>query len=150
MRKIDKYKPAVAKNLLLFLAGIVWLSVGIMLVFLAYTWLSAASNINIYLFVGAGVVIALFAHSYGFIKIANKNLKRILQMNGKKCLFAFIPWKSYLIIIVMITMGITLRHSAIPKPYLAILYIGIGLGLILSSLRYMEVFILEIRRQKLS
>ena len=146
MRKIDKYKPAVAKNLLLFLAGIVWLFVGIMLVFLAYTWLTAAPNINIYLFTGAGVAIALFAHHFGFIKIANKNLNRILQMNGKKCLFAFVPWKSYLIIVIMITMGITLRHSAIPKPYLAILYIGIGLGLILSSVKYMRIFFREIRR----
>jgi len=146
MRKIDKYKPAVTKNLLLFLAGVVWLLVGIMLVFLAYTWLSASSDINIYLFAGAGVAIALFAHHFGFIKIANKNLNRILQMNGKKCLFAFVPWKSYLIIVIMITMGITLRHSAIPKPYLAILYIGIGLGLILSSMKYMRIFIREIRR----
>jgi len=67
-------------------------------------------------------------------------------MNEKKGLFAFITGKSYLIIAVMITMGIVLRHSAIPKQYLAILYIGIGLGLILSSVRYIRIFIREIRR----
>jgi len=67
-------------------------------------------------------------------------------MNEKKCLFAFIPWKSYLIIAAMITMGAVLRHSDIPKQYLAILYIGIGLALILSSVRYMRIFINEIRR----
>jgi hypothetical protein len=150
MRKIDKYKPAVTKNLLLFLAGIVWVFVGIMLLFLAFSWLSTVSNLNIYLFVSAGVVLALLAHHFGFLKIADKNLKRILLMNEKKCLFAFIPWKSYLIIAVMITMGAVLRHSAIPKQYLAILYIGIGLALILSSVRYLRVFIREIRRQKLA
>jgi hypothetical protein len=36
----------------------------------------------------------------------------------------------------MIALGLLLRHSAIPKPYLAILYIGMGLALLLSSLRY--------------
>ena len=64
-------------------------------------------------------------------------------MDGKKCLFAFIPWKSYLIIAVMMTMGIVLRHSSIPKQYLAVLYIGIGLALVLSSVRYMRIFIRE-------
>ncbi len=113
-------------------------------------WLSKVSNINIYLFGGAGVVLALLAHHFGFLKIVDKNLERILPMDEKKCLFSFIPWKSYLIIVVMITMGAILRHSVIPKQYLAILYTAIGLALILSSVRYMRVFFREIRRQKLS
>ena len=71
-------------------------------------------------------------------------------MDDKKCVFSFISWKSYLIIAVMIAVGTILRHSAIPKQYLAILYIGIGLALILSSVRYMRIFLREIRRQKLA
>ena len=78
------------------------------------------------------------------------DLERILPMDEKKCLFSFIPWKSYLIIVVMITIGAILRHSVIPKQYLAIVYTAIGLALILSSVRYMRVFFREIRRQKLS
>lgn len=146
MRKRDKYKPAVHKNILVFLAGIVWASVGVMLMFLAFSWLSKISNKSVYVFAGAGVLLALLVHHFGFLKIVDKNLKRILPMDEKKCVFAFIPWKSYLIIAVMITVGITLRHSAIPKPYLAVLYIGIGLALLLSSVRYVRVFFREIRR----
>ena len=41
---------------------------------------------------------------------------------------------------IVLTMGITLRHSSIQKPWLAILYIGIGLGLFLSSVRYIRYF----------
>jgi hypothetical protein len=77
-------------------------------------------------------------------------LKRILPSDDKKCLFSFVSWKSYLIIAVMIAMGTILRRSAIPKQYLAILYIGIGLALILSSVRYMRIFLREIKRQKLA
>ena len=146
MRKRDKYKPAVHKNILVFLAGIVWASVGVMLMFLAFSWLSKISNKSVYVFAGAGVLFALLVHHFGFLKIVDKNLKRILPMDEKKCAFAFIPWKSYLIIAVMITVGMTLRHSAIPKPYLAVLYIGIGLALLLSSVRYVRVFFREIRR----
>jgi hypothetical protein len=146
MRKIDKYKPAVPKYVLLLLAGIAWECVGIMLLFLAFSWLSIASNMNIYVFSCAGVLIALLTHHFGFLKIVDKNLKRILLMNEKKCVFSFISWKSYLIIVAMISMGAVLRHTMIPKKHLAILYIGIGLALILSSVRYMRVFYREIRR----
>ena len=149
MRDIDKYKLAVTNTSLLFLAGIVWACVGIMLLFLAFSWLATASNIDIYLYSGVGILLALLVHHFGFLKIVDKNLKRILQMNRKRCLFSFIPWKSYLIIVAMVTMGALLRHSMIPKKDLAILYIGIGLALILSSVRYIKVFYREIIRQKL-
>jgi hypothetical protein len=46
----------------------------------------------------------------------------------------------------MIGIGVTLRHSPIPKPYLAALYLGIGGALILSSARYVRVFLGQMRR----
>ena len=146
MRKIDKYKPAVTKNFLLFLAGIVWECVGIMLLVLAFSWLSTASKINVYLYVGVGVVLALLVHHFGFLKIVDKNVKRILEMNGEKCLFSFFSWKSYLVIAVMVSFGTILRHSMITKQYLAVLYIGIGLALVLSSVRYLRIFCREIKK----
>ncbi len=150
MRDIDKYKPAVTKTFLLFLAGMVWECVGIVLLFLAFSWLTADYNINIYLYAGAGIVLGLSVHHFAFLKIVDTNLKRLLQMNGMRCLFSFIPWKSYLVIVAMIAMGAVLRHSIIPKKNLAILYIGIGLALILSSVRYIRIFYREIKRQKVA
>ncbi len=75
-------------------------------------------------------------HHYGFLKIVDKNLGRISKMEGKRCAFSFMTWRSYFTIAIMVTMGILLRHSAIPKQYLSVLYIGIGMALILSSIRY--------------
>ncbi|MFQ5900899.1 MAG: hypothetical protein ACE5IH_05025 [Thermodesulfobacteriota bacterium] len=142
MKKIDRFKPAVNKNVLLFLAGFAWICVGVMLLVFAYSWLSATVSKDIlFVFVGFGIVVALLAHHFGFLKIVDKNLKRILLMEEKQCLFSFITCKSYMIIVVMVTMGTMLRHSSIPKQYLAILYAGIGLALILSSVRYMRVFL---------
>ena len=145
MRKWDKYKPAVPKVVLLFLAGGLWLCVGFMLLFLAVSWLLKAPNVNRTVFAGIGVVLALFVHHFGFLKIVEKNLSRILPVDEKRCLFSFMPWKSYLIVLIMIAMGTLLRHSAIPKQYLAIIYTGIGLALILSSVRYARAFLKEIR-----
>jgi hypothetical protein len=149
MRKRERYKPAVSKNVLLLVAGVVWLMVGLMLVLIAFSWLRAAVSISIYHFVIAGVVLGLLVHHFGFLRIVNKNVRRILPMDEKRCLFSFIPWMSYVIIAVMISGGAILRHSAIPKHYLAIVYIGIGLALALSSVRYFRVFIREIARKKL-
>jgi hypothetical protein len=144
--KRHPFKPAVTNDLLLFIAGIVWAFVGFMLLSLAFSWLSRASNINMYPLVIAGAAGALLIHHFGFLKIADKNLKRILEMQNKSCIFAFIPWKSYLIIAVMVLMGAVLRHSVIPKHYLAVLYIAIGLALMLSSIRYIRVFIREVKK----
>jgi hypothetical protein len=146
MRKRDTFKPAVTKNALLFLAGLVWLCVGTMLVVLAYSWLSDAPKKIFFIFYAFGILLALLVHHFGFLRIVDKNIARILPMVDKKCLFSFITWKSYMIIIVMVGMGTFLRHSAIPRQYLAILYTGIGLALILSSLRYVRVFIHQIRK----
>lgn len=143
MKNIDKYKPAVAGTVLLVIAGVVWQLVGIWLLFLAFSWLFAESTTIFYLHSAIGVLLALLIHHFGFLKIVNRNTKRIFQMDGKRCIFSFIPWKSYLTIFVMVMMGVFLRHSAIPKKYLAILYIGIGLALILSSIRYLRIFINE-------
>jgi hypothetical protein len=147
--KKHPFKPAVTSHLLLFIAGIVWAGVGFVLLSLAFSWLSRASDsdIHIHPFVIAGVAGALLIHHFGFLKIADKNLKRILKMQDKSCLFAFIPWKSYLIIAVMILIGSALRHSVIPKHCLAVLYIAIGLALVLSSIRYIRVFIQEARKR---
>ena len=144
VRNLKKYKPAVPKVVLLFLAGGLWFGVGCMLLFLACSWLREATQIDRTLFAVAGVVLALFIHHFGFLKIVDKNLGRILPADEHKCVFSFMPWKSYLIIPCMITLGIVLRHSTLPKHYLSIIYIAIGLALTLSSMRYMRFFFKEL------
>ncbi len=141
MTRIQNYRPAVAGHILLFIAGAVWIMVGIMLVGLACFWLITTPHINAHPFELAGAVMALLVHHFGFLKIVDKNTNRIMAMPDKSCLFAFISWKSYLLIAVMITLGAVLRHSAVPRQYLAVIYLGIGAALILSSIRYLRIFI---------
>ncbi|RPI74533.1 MAG: hypothetical protein EHM45_18575 [Desulfobacteraceae bacterium] len=141
--KMDKMKPAVDKNVLLLLAGLMWFGVGIMLLIMAVSWLNLFRIRGSWILAGTGVLIALGVHHFGFLKIVDKNLDRLLPMQGKKCVFAFITWKSYILIAVMIALGLLLRHSPIPKPYLAVLYIGIGLAMILSSIRYLRILLTQ-------
>ena len=147
-KNIDKIKPAVGKNALIFLSGFVWVVVGTMLLFLSYSWLNATKFNSFSLFAGVGIAAALMIHHFGFLKIVDKNLGRILPMEGKKCAFSFITWKSYLTVAIMAAIGVVLRHSPIPKSYLSVLYIAIGLSLILSSVRYLRVFLSQLRNLK--
>jgi hypothetical protein len=140
-RNLDKIKPAVDKRVLLFLAGFMWLGVGTMLLAFSYSWLNAFHVQGAFLFGGIGVAAALVIHHWGFLKIVDKNLGRILPMEGKKCVFSFLTWKSYIMVVLMVSLGALLRHSAIPKPYLSMLYTGIGLALVLSSVRYLRVLL---------
>ncbi len=117
------------------IAGTMWWSVGTMLTVMALKWLWGYSG-NVLLFAVPGFVVALVIHHFGFLRLADRNLERIAQLPARPCLFSFITWKSYLLVVVMITMGNLLRNSPIPKEYLSIVYLGIGLALFLSGIRY--------------
>lgn len=137
---IKKFTPVVDKKVLVLLAGTMWCGVGIMLISFAVSWLSFYSGREEVLFFSAGFLVAMPVHHFGFLRIADKNLNRLLALTEKRCVFAFMTWKSYLIVLVMMSMGIALRHSAIPKRYLSVLYNGIGLALFLSGIRYLRFF----------
>jgi hypothetical protein len=137
---IRKFSPVVDKSILILLAGIMWCGVGIMLIHYAVSWLSSCNGREKLFFYSAGFLAAMPIHHFGFLRIADKNLNRILQLTEKKSLFSFLTWKSYVIILIMVSMGIALRHSSIPKRYLSILYNGIGIGLFLSGIRYFRFF----------
>ncbi len=137
---VRKYTPSVDKRILVLLAGLMWCGVGIMLVRFAVSWLNPLGTGSAGLYYAAGFLAAMPIHHFGFLKIADKNLNRLLPLTEKKCVFSFMTWKSYIIVIIMVSMGISLRHSALPKRYLSILYNGIGLALFLSGIRYLRFF----------
>jgi hypothetical protein len=138
---IKRFTPSADKRILVLLAGLMWCGVGIMLVRLAVKWLIPLPSGESGLMYALGFLAAMAIHHFGFLRIADKNLRRLLPLTEKRCVFSFMTWRSYLIVLVMVTLGITLRHSSFPKQYLSILYIGIGLALFLSGIRYIRFFI---------
>lgn len=131
----NRCKPAVPRSMLPIIAGTMWCGVGLMLSVMAFRWLSVYSG-NVWLFAVTGVVFALIMRRFSFLKITGRNLDRIAQLPARACIFSFISWRSWLLVIFMITLGITLRNSAMPKQYLSVIYLGIGIGLLLSGMRY--------------
>jgi hypothetical protein len=130
--------PSAKKIWLQLLAGVMWSGVGIMLISLASRWLRLGTLFQSILLAVAGITTALVIFHFGFSKMALKNVIRIeAYPNERVCLFAFQRWTSYPLVLFMVSLGIYLRlYSPIPKPLLAILYIGIGGSLFLASLHY--------------
>ena len=133
-------KPTLPKRWLLIVAGAMWSAVGIMLLNYAVTWLTLSFSIPAILLGVLGIILSVMVNRWGFSKIALKNIERILALNEKACLFSFQAWKSYLLILVMVSTGIFLRNSAIPKVYLAVVCTTIGGALIQASVKYYTRF----------
>ena len=136
MNIIDTFNPKADKKILILIAGLMWCGVGVMLVLIAESWLFVYEGKGLILFYLSGFILAMPIHHFGFLRLADKNISRLLPLKEKRCVFSFVTWRSYLIIIIMVAMGITLRHSRIPKQFLSIIYNGIGLALFLSGIRY--------------
>ncbi len=132
-------RPAASKYWLLTLAGLTWGTVGTLLCRRAYHWFTGIHESWAIPVEGVSLLLALIAHRFGFSRIAGRNIKRLCLLTEKTCIFAFQTWKGYLIIVFMIALGSILRHSPIPKPYLAIVYVTIGGALLLSSFSYFRL-----------
>lgn len=135
---INRMHPKVHKNFLLIMSGAMWLGVGIMLNVLATHWLMNYGRPTAWIFGATGFIAGIINFRFGFSKVANKNINRIagLKENPGVGILNFMSLKSYMLVVVMIALGITLRHSSLPKQHLAMIYLTIGLGLFLSSFRY--------------
>jgi hypothetical protein len=129
-------KPAAPKSALLLISGLIWSLVGLMLCQLAFRWYVQAGFQDHLIFLTAGAFLALAIHQFGFSIIARRNISRIQMLDEKPCIFAFMAWWNYPLVLFMVGLGLALRHSPIHKIYLGVLYIGIGGALLLSSIRY--------------
>jgi len=137
---IRQINPVVPKHWLLLVAGLMWTGVGILLISLAVTWLLMTPSLASLLIGVLGVGIGIIANRFQFTHLAVKNIKRILSLKDKASVFSFQAWTGYLIIAVMMTTGILLRNSSIPKLYLAVVYLAIGSALFLASTNYYKHF----------
>jgi hypothetical protein len=135
-KRWEEFKPTVDRSILILIAGLVWIFVGLMLSRFAILWWERYTGSFLVLFVVLGLILGIVKAYYVFSRIVRKNIDRITRMEDTGFVLAFIPWKTYLLIAVMMFVGIALRHSMVPKQYLAILYLGVGLAMVLSSLQY--------------
>ncbi len=134
-------KPAVKRHWLLLISGFVWSIVGVFLIRIAFRWIPHFLLLEKILTLSSGILLGLAIALWGFSIVVRKNIKRISAYKNAVCVFAFQEWKSYILIIVMMGMGIFLRNTTlIPRPLVATVYVGIGLALFIDSFLYYKSF----------
>lgn len=134
-------KPLVARHWLFLLTGVLWSLAGSILCLRAYGWLLAYQRTLALTAGSGGALAAVVSYIFGFSRIARKNIRRIEALPARASIFAFTAARGYLIIAAMISAGILLRQSAIPRDYLAVAYIVMGGALLLASLSFYRRFL---------
>lgn len=138
----SRFKPAVPKRYLLLVAAAVWAFAGCMLLFKGLSYLLGHSDMLALRLAGA-VVFGVAFFGLMFMRISLKHINRIRAIEVvRPCIFSFFNFTSYLMMGGMITLGIALRHlNFINKDYLFTFYIGMGIPLLLSSMRFLWAWV---------
>ncbi len=124
------------KHNLILTSGIVWTLSGLMLIIIFLRWLNILTDKQILWAVIIGIPIGLIKGKL-FWHISQKNINRILNLPHKTHILNFQTPTAYAFILFMMAFGITMRTTnIIAKKYLAPIYIGIGLALLISSFVY--------------
>ncbi len=140
----ESRKPAAPRAVLKLLAGLTWSGVGLLLGRWVWVWLNPLGWRAAIRWLVAGACLAAIMHLF-FTWMAWRNIDRIDRLPERACIFAFQSWSSYPLVALMVSLGLLMRGSPLPRTWLAVLYLGIGGGLFAASLRY-ELHLLGIRR----
>ncbi len=137
-------EPAASRRTLITTAAYIWAAVGIFLIFRAILYYPAAHTENAmltFVIAALGIVLGLLKGYFVFARLAKRNVARIRLLSPHKekiCVFAFQAWESYLVVLIMVTAGILLRLSPLPRTYLLGIYLLIGIGLLVGSGSYLK------------
>lgn len=121
--------PRAGERVQLFSAAAMWaIGSAILLIrgigFLHDSWFAAL--------IALAVVLGVLKAHLLLDRVARKAVVRIRE-RGRACYFGFFSWKSWLFVALMMGGGILLRNSGLPRDLLAVLYVGVGSGLVVAD-----------------
>ena len=123
-------KPGVPRAVHLFAAPFLWTIIGCFLMARGWGWLDP----------GRGRLLILAAGCLGTLKswlildkVARRSIQRLVLFKDGTCLGAVYSWKTWLLVVLMMTAGLVLRSVTQPGPYIGTLYCAIGWALFFSS-----------------
>lgn len=134
---LKRFKPGIPKRYLLFVAAIVWSFAGIMLLTRGIHTVKGTLlplGLSFLIGISGGILFYLLL----FSKISFKHTVRISIIGIENpCIFSFFNFRSYLLMCIMITGGITLRiTNAVDPSIIGTFYIVMSFPLLMSSFRF--------------
>jgi len=137
MKFLEKIKPAVQKRTLLLIAGCAWSIAGGILISRSLIHLIGVNH-NLAMEIGIGIVIGCLFYILLFARISKKHITRINLIEiDNPCFFSFFNFRSYLLMAIMISGGITLRLSGLVNPEIIYtFFLCMGIPLLVSAWRF--------------
>ena len=136
----SQFKPAIPRRFLLLLASLFWAIAGLILSVRGIAWVQTLDVQMMVTVEAASVVVAAGAYILWFSKLVMRNIARIRRLPDWACAFAFTAWHGYFMIGAMMTLGIALRNSDVPRIYLGIPYGIMGGVLLVGSAKFLREF----------
>jgi hypothetical protein len=134
---LEKIKPGVQKRTLLLIAGCAWSIAGSILISRS---LNHLIRLNSHLFpeIAIGFFFGLLFYILLFARISKKHINRITLIKiDNPCFFSFFNFRSYLLMTIMISGGITLRLSGLVNPEIIYtFFLCMGIPLLVSAWRF--------------
>ncbi len=135
---VTMLNPRVPTRALYFVASLLWGYASWKLLRIGHGTI-ASQPVRHNLYYIAGFILYFPFYYFIFFKINRKHTTRImLKKNNLSCVFGFFDFKSYLIMALMISMGISAKKiPGVPQVPVAVLYISLGLSLGSSCLYFL-------------
>jgi hypothetical protein len=137
LKIFEKLKPAVAKRTLLLIAGCAWSIAGGILISRALVQLITIHH-HLLLDLFIGLILGMVFYFLLFARISGKHIYRITMIKiDNPCFFSFFNFRSYFLMAVMITGGITVRKlEIVNKEVLYTFLLTMGIPLLISAYRF--------------
>lgn len=130
----QRMKPRASARVQLVLAAAMWFVASLMLGVRGAIWLSA--NAWWLPLLVLGTTIGVLKARFLLDRVARKAADRIIARGRSECAGGFLAWQSWVLIGSMMAGGIALRHTAVPRVDLGVLYTAVGVALLVASRIY--------------
>jgi hypothetical protein len=137
MKFLEKIKPGVPRRSLLLIAGCAWSIAGGILITRSLVYLIGVNH-HLALEIALGIAFGIIFYLVLFTRISKKHITRIKLITiDNPCFFSFFNFRSYLLMAIMISGGITLRLSGLVNPEIIYtFFLCMGIPLLVSAWRF--------------
>ena len=128
----------VSSRVLLLLAGLVWITAGANVLRVGIeAWRSG--GLSWPFGAAAAAVVFLLFYQFVFRRLYFRHASRIESREGRNCPFSFFDVKSWITMIFMISLGITIRSfHLLPETFISVFYTGLSIALILTGVLFIR------------
>ncbi len=140
MPAIESFRPLIPRRWLYAVSAAVWCLAGTMLCLRSWYWMAERTPSTFIAVESGGIVVAVVGFVFGFSRITAKNIARIGSLPERSSLFAFTGLRGYALIALMMSTGILLRNSSLPREYLSVPYTAMGGALLFGSASFLRTF----------